>query len=84
MIVARHLVAMWRAAIANEPFEWSESTPTQPRTEAGIILLGCGVLFIGSIYSEFAITSPLAMVAATLPAIVAVVGGILILVSLVS
>lgn len=84
MIIAQHLADMWRAAAANEPFEWSDSTPTQPRTEAGIILLGSGTLFIGSIYTEFAITSPIALVVSIIPATVAIAGIILILISLIS
>jgi len=80
MIVRQHLVDMWNASVHNEPFEWSDETPTQPRTEAGIILFSTSVFSILLIFSEFALTSIIAILVAAFPAVLGLIGvGLMIL-----
>jgi hypothetical protein len=82
MIIKKHIVSVWNAAINNEPFAWSDNTLIQPRTEAGVILIGSGLLSMLAIFSEFSLYSPASLIIAIFPALVFTIGIVLALVSL--
>lgn len=80
MIVARHLVELWRAATHNEPQEWSEITPFQPRTDAGLMIALSGGIGIFAIAQSMPLLSLLGVITSIIPGSVLLLGILLIVI----
>lgn len=80
MIQARQLIALWHAAVHNEPQEWSEATPLQPRTEAGLLAVLSGGIGVYAVSTAFSLTSIAGLLVSGIPGVVLLIGLILVVV----
>lgn len=69
-----NLIELWNAARYNEPFEWNHHTDSQPRFQAGLLLLVTGWISTSVVYvlspptelAEIAVIFPVAIYAVPL------------------
>jgi hypothetical protein len=78
MIDPRHLTALWRAAVHNESQDWSEITPFQPRTDAGLMITLCGGVGVFAIAQAMPLFSLLGLLTGIIPGSVLLLGALLI------